>query len=143
NFIFEQLMDKEVGDLAYDAAAQLIHGFTAFPESDAFQTNILLYETEEEESEDEENEVESVSFDIDTKTKGELYMTANKIMQMVSSGFEVYDKKTKIMRPLQYKDIVLLTPTKKNNIDIQDVFKQLNIPIAVNDTQNYFRTTEI
>lgn len=146
NFIFEQLMDKEVGDLAYDDAAQLINGFKAFPESTDFDTDILIYESNQDDKvseDDDELEDMNVSFEIDTKTKGELVMVANKIIDMVSSGFLIYDKDNAQMRPIRYKDIVLLTPTKKNNIDIQDVFGQLGIPTAVKDTQNYFRTTEI
>jgi ATP-dependent helicase/nuclease subunit A len=145
NFIFEQLMDKKVGELAYDESAKLINGFTAFPESDCFSADVLIYETEEEESEEDSDSLESdsVSFQMNTKTKGEIYMVADKILEMVASGYEVYDKELKANRPVQFRDIVLLTPTKKNNIDIQDIFKQLQIPTAVNDTQNYFQTTEI
>ncbi|MFO8068656.1 MAG: helicase-exonuclease AddAB subunit AddA [Alkalibacterium sp.] len=145
NFIFDQLMDKEVGDLTYDDSARLVNGFTAFPEADNFQTDILLYESKEDDSEEEEDEPAalSVSFQIDTKTKGELYMVANKILEMMATGYEIYDKKAQTTRPLELKDIVLLTPTKKNNLDIQDIFKQLGIPTSVKDTQNYFQTTEI
>lgn len=146
NFIFEQLMDKQVGELNYDESAKLVNGFTDFPESTDFSTDILIYETsEEEELDDGEESLEELSgtFDMNTKTKGELYMVADKILSLVDSGYEIYDKKLKANRPLRFKDIVLLTPTKKNNIDIQDIFKQLKIPTAVNDTQNYFQTTEI
>lgn len=144
NFVFDQLMDKEVGDLTYDDSARLINGFTAFPEADDFQTDILIYESKEEETDEEEEPAAlSVSFQIDTKTKGELYMVANKILEMMRNGYEIYDKKEKVMRPLELKDIVLLTPTKKNNLDIQDIFKQLGIPTSVKDTLNYFQTTEI
>lgn len=144
NFVFDQLMDKEVGELTYDDSAKLINGFTAFPEADNFQTDILIYESKVEDSEEEdEPEPLSTSFQIDTKTKGELYMVANKILGLMANGYEIYDKKAQSMRPLELKDIVLLTPTKKNNLDIQDIFKQLGIPTAVKDTQNYFQTTEI
>lgn len=143
NFIFEQLMNKEVGDLEYDQAAQLVHGYKDFPESPNYEAEILIYETEQEDTDEEQDLEESSSFEIDTKVKGELFMTANKILSMIDSGFEIYDKEEDRMRPIQFKDIVLLTPTKMNNIDIQEVFKQLNIPVAVNETQNYFRTTEI
>lgn len=146
NFIFEQLMDKQVGELTYDDSAKLVNGFSAFPESNSFSTEILIYETSEEEQEGTEEEVVeelSGTFDLNTKTKGELYMVAEKINEMMDSEFEIFDKKLNKNRPLQFKDIVLLTPTKKNNIDIQDIFKQVNIPTAVNDTQNYFQTTEI
>ena len=37
----------------------------------------------------------------------------------------------------------MLTPTKNNNLEIQDEFKESSIPVSLNDTQNYFRTTEI
>lgn len=144
NFLFIQLLDKEVGNLEYDDAAQLIHGFTAFPESSTFETEVLIYEKEEEDQEEELDE-ESLNegFQIDSKTKGELLMVAEKILEMKKEGFEVYDKKSQSMRPLELSDIVLLTPTKKNNLVIQDVFKQLGIATAVRDTQNYFQTTEI
>jgi ATP-dependent helicase/nuclease subunit A len=146
NFLFIQLMDKEVGNLTYDEYAKLVHGFTAFPQSDQFNTEILIYEKEvdeEEESSDDESEELNEGFQIDSKTKGELLMVAEKILEMKRDGFEIYDKKTKEMRPIQLNDIVLLTPTKKNNLIIQDVFKQLGIATAVRDTQNYFQTTEI
>ncbi|PRY83300.1 helicase-exonuclease AddAB subunit AddA [Alkalibacterium olivapovliticus] len=146
NFIFEQLMDKKVGELTYDQSAKLVNGFTGFPDSQAFSTSVLIYETNEEESDDSDDlslEDVDVTFQMNTKTKGEIYMVAHKILDMVRNGYQIYDKKMKADRPIQFKDIVLLTPTKKNNIDIQDIFKQLKIPTAVNDTQNYFQTTEI
>ena len=46
-------------------------------------------------------------------------------------------------RPVTYQDIVLLTPTRKNNLVILDVFKKFGIPLEVNDAQNYFQATEI
>ncbi len=46
-------------------------------------------------------------------------------------------------RPIEYKDIVLLTPTKKNNLTILEIFKTLDIPLEMNDAQNYFQATEI
>lgn len=146
NFIFEQLMDKKVGELTYDDSAKLVNGFTGFPKSNQFNTSILIYETNEEDTEDVDSEsIEDVdvTFQMNTKTKGEIYMVAHKILDMISHNYQIYDKKLQADRPIQFKDIVLLTPTKKNNIDIQDIFKQLKIPTAVNDTQNYFQTTEI
>ncbi|MGO1918426.1 MAG: 3'-5' exonuclease, partial [Alkalibacterium gilvum] len=144
NFIFDQLMDKEVGELTYDKSAKLINGYTSFPESSDFNAELLIYESKVEESEnDDDDESVSSSFSVDSKTKGELYMVANRILDMLACGYEIYDKKLEKMRLLELRDIVLLTPTKKNNLDIQDVFKQLDIPTAVKDTQNYFQTTEI
>ena len=150
NYLFSQLMDKAVGNLDYDDSARLVQGFKAFPEELQCETEILIYEKDIQDESDDDAEVEadfedvSESFQIDTKTEGELLMVGEKILEMKQSGFVIYDKKLDAKRPVQFNDIVLLTPTKKNNIVIQDVFsKQLDIPVAVKDTQNYFRTTEI
>lgn len=80
---------------------------------------------------------------IEDKTEGELYVTALKIRELIDQNFLIYDKKLKTDRPITYQDIVLLTPTKKNNLTILDVFKSLEIPVQVNDAQNYFQATEI
>ncbi|KRN54261.1 helicase-exonuclease AddAB subunit AddA [Carnobacterium divergens] len=145
NLIFQQLMDKTVGQMAYDEAAKLIHGFPNFPESTLHQPEILIYEKGTSVSEEEETEVESLEWNmrIDDKTEGELLMVGQKIQQLIASEFPIYDKELKQNRPIHYQDIVLLTPTKKNNLVLLDIFKRLEIPIHVNDTQNYFQTTEI
>lgn len=144
NLIFEQLMDKSVGQLFYDEDAKLIHGFPDFPETNCHQPELLIYEKGSNEDTDSE-EVESVEWDmrIDDKTEGELLMVAQRIQQLIAEKFPIYDKDKKVNRPISYRDIVLLTPTKKNNLILLDVFKRMSVPIHVSDTQNYFQTTEI
>ncbi|MDN6640424.1 MAG: helicase-exonuclease AddAB subunit AddA [Tetragenococcus sp.] len=133
NLVFEQLMDETVGQIPYDEAAQLVPGFSAFPASEQFHTELLLYE----------KEVEDDPTVVDDKTEGELHMVALKIKELVDNQFMIYDKKQKETRPITYDDIVLLTPTRKNNLVIMDVFKQFQIPLEVNDAQNYFQATEV
>ena len=140
NLIFTQLMDRELGQIEYDTSAELITGFTGYPESRKHDTEILIFESETEESEIEELDL---TFTIDDKTEGELLLVGQKIQEMIASEFPIYDKKKKESRPIKYQDIVLLSPTKKNNLVILDVFKELDIPLFVNDTQNYFQATEI
>lgn len=140
NLVFEQLMDEKVGQIEYDDAAKLVYGFPAFPESNEFSPELLIYEKEQDVS--SEDSLIPSEF-IEDKTDGELYMTALKIRELIDSEFLIYDKKAKENRKVTYKDIVLLTPTKKNNLAILDVFKTLSIPVEVNDAQNYFQATEI
>lgn len=144
NLVFSQLMDVHVGQMDYDESAQLINGFTAFPTAENYDTELLIYEKETVEQQ------ESMLFDaenspaiIGDKTEGELHMVALKIRELVDSQFLIYDKHLKINRPIMYQDIVLLTPTKKNNLAILDIFKIFHLPVQVNDTQNYFQATEI
>lgn len=134
NLVFEQLMDEEVGQIPYDDAAKLVAGFPNFPESEAFHTEILLYEKDSDMEEDAY---------VEDKTDGELQVTGLKIRELIDQGFLIYDKKLKENRPLTFSDIVLLTPTKKNNIAILETFKKFDIPIEVNDAQNYFQASEI
>lgn len=146
NLVFEQLMDEQVGQIEYDEAAALIPGFDQFNDSGDYATELLIYEKKAAVSEDQAAvlpELAATEFVIEDKTQGELYLTALKIRELVDSQFEIYDKKTQTVRPVTYQDIVLLTPTKKNNLAILDVFKTVNIPIQVNDAQNYFQATEI
>lgn len=143
NFIFEQLMDKAVGQMDYDESAKLIQGFTAFPEMNQHETELLIYEKGIDTPEETEEEPLEWDMRIDDKTEGELLMVGQKIQQLIREEFPIYDKKTKMNRPIRYQDIVLLTPTKKNNLVLLEIFKQLAIPLQVNDTQNYFQTTEI
>lgn len=145
NFIFTQLMDIEVGNLDYDKNAELVYGNQNFDYSDKFDTEILIYEKEEEEetsfidSEIEVNEQISISH----KTTGEILVTASKIKELIENDFEIYDKKLEKNRIIDYRDIVLLTPTKMNNLEIQEIFQEAGIPTAINETQNFFQTTEV
>lgn len=136
NFIFTQLMDREVGNLDYDKNAELVYGNKNFNESEEFATEFLIYEQEN----DEELEGES---QISDKKSGEILMVAARIKEMITNGFEIYDKEEERMRPIEYRDIVLLTPTKGNNLEIQEIFQEANIPSAINETQNFFQTTEV
>jgi ATP-dependent helicase/nuclease subunit A len=132
NLIFTQLMDQKVGQIEYDKQAELINGFSAFPETDTFSPEVLIYQKNGD-----------VPEWIEDKSMGEIFMTASKIRQLIDGKFEIYDKKLKAMRPVRYEDIVMLTPTRSNNLTILEVFKQLGIPLAINDTQNYFQSTEL
>lgn len=142
NLVFEQLMDEQVGQIPYDKDAQLVNGFQQFLEAADYTTEILIYEKKKE-ADPEEDFPLAAELQIEDKTEGELHMTALKIRELVDSGYLIYDKKLKENRPVRYQDIVLLTPTKKNNLTILEIFKRFDIPLQVNDAQNYFQATEI
>lgn len=143
NLVFEQLMDERVGQIAYDEAAQLVHGFDQFDEAENYDTELLIYEKKSEKSEETVDLANAPQLLLEDKTEGELHMTALKIRELIDNKFLIYDKSIKENRPLTYKDIVLLTPTKKNNLTILEIFKIAGIPIQVNDAQNYFQATEV
>lgn len=141
NLVFMQLMNTPLGQMEYDADAQLVLGYQEFPEDSYHQTELLIYESGKDSTEEIEEMDEQ--FVIDDRTEGELMMVGQKIKELMESKFPIYDKKEKRNRPIRYEDIVLLTPTKKNNLVLLDVLQQFEIPLKVNDTQNYFQATEI
>jgi len=144
NYLFTQLMNRDLGEFEYDENAELVNGFKDFPESNNFDTELLIFENEDVDNSGLPDLGEGSEEDvIRNRTEGELKIIAHRIRDLVDSKEEIYDKDTGANRPVSYKDIVLLTPTKNNNLEIQDQLKQSNIPVAINNTQNYFQTTEI
>ncbi len=139
NLVFKQLMNAELGQIDYDDKASLVVGNKSYPTSQEHHTEILIYESQLE----EESALDDLSFHLDTSTEGELHLVASKIKELITNKFPLFDKKKGESRPISYSDIVLLTPTKKNNLEIMDILGMYDIPILVNDTQNYFQTTEI
>lgn len=142
NLVFQQLMDVNLGQLAYDKPAELVTGFKGYPESNAFVPEVLIFESDEEEDDAPVEDVDD-TFQINSKSEGELRLVGNRIKELFAEDYQIFDKKLKATRSIKYSDIVLLSPTKKNNLVLLDIFKELNIPIEVNDTQNYFQATEI
>ena len=138
NLIFEQLMDQKVGQIEYDEAAQLKFGFTAFPSSEDFHTELLIYEKQAELDDDMADE-----FGIDDKTQGEFHVITNKIQELIEQKFQIYDKKQKKFRDITYGDCVILSSTRKNHLHLLDIFAQKNIPVQLADAQNYFQATEV
>ena len=86
NFIFKQIMGEEVGEIDYDADAELKLGAT-YPEGEDVAAELLcIQQTEEEVIDGEEGaEVE--------KAQLEARLMAQRIKAMVDSGYEVYDRK--------------------------------------------------
>ncbi|QBO37226.1 helicase-exonuclease AddAB subunit AddA [Periweissella cryptocerci] len=136
NLIFTQLMDKQLGDLSYDGPAKLVAGATDYP-SELPQTATMMVYLEEA-----GDEVTDTAQVVPDKMTGQLLIVAQQIQQLITAG-EVYDRKAQAMRPVQWSDIAILESTRKANLKLLDIFKQENIPVAINDADNYFQTTEI
>lgn len=149
NFIFRQLMDVQVGQMAYDNLAELKQGNLTFPETRSCQSEVMIYLKGEIDSDlktDSELTLQADSesiMEIDDKATGEITMVAQKIRDLIDGKGEIYDKESKVSRRISYKDMVLLTPTKKNNLLILETFKEYGIPVVLSDSQSFFQRTEI
>jgi len=135
NLIFQQIMDVKLGQMAYDENAKLAYGATYYPdEIPTAPTELLLYETKP---------AEAASGPALDKSEGQIIAVAKRIKTMIDQQETIWDRKTQELRPITYQDIVLLTPTRSNNLLILDYFQRFGLPVVINDAQNYFQTTEI
>ncbi|MGC4375322.1 helicase-exonuclease AddAB subunit AddA [Fictibacillus sp. Mic-4] len=148
NFIFKQIMSETVGEIAYDEDAALIHGATYYPENDGLETELLVInkstpvvdEEGLETGESEKSELETVQL--------EARVIAEKIKQLVGTEGKppaaVLDKTTGSLRPVKYKDIViLLRATSTWAPAMLEEFKQQGIPAYAELSTGYFEAVEV
>lgn len=132
NFFFSQIMQKEIGNVAYDEKAALFYGAPyedETHEADIYATELLLVE------EDSQKEI--------TKKELEAKAVAKRIKELVGQ-FPIRNKKTGDVRCASYRDIVILLRT---NTGWDDVFRKVleseGIPVYIGSKTGYFSTKEI
>ena len=149
NLVFTQLMDQEIGDVAYDDRAQLKFAAKWYDSNQVTPaaTEIMLYDANADndtELTNEENQQRYLKLpEGSDKYAGEVWMIAMRIRQMLDNQELIYDQKLNHERPIQPSDIVILERTKGPNNRIVEQFGQLDIPVVVQDVQNYFKATEV
>lgn len=122
NFIFEQIMKKSLGGVEYDENAALNVG-ASYEAALGNETEVLLVKTSE-------REVEARA-------------VAQKIKDLISAQ-QVVDKKSGLLRPLKYSDIVILTRSVKGFADVfSEVLMKEGIPVFVGTKEGYFEAQEI
>ena len=143
NFIFEQIMGKDLGDVEYDDAAALYPG-AVFPpyeeEKDSkHETELLIAKLNSDDVEDSSDEakVELVSQELEAR------MIGNRIREIVGKEL-VLDKATGKYRPARYKDCVILLRTITGWSEIfTKTLKEMGIPAYSTSRTGYFETLEI
>ena len=154
NLIFSQIMDQEIGEIAYDDNAQLVYGSSDYPTDDkskaAFKAQVMLYyqdsstkATQPLKMRWENQEPMQADFTIDSKAQGEMMMVAQKIKQMQAEGYQIYDRKLQTMRPVKYSDFAILSQTRNSHLILAGELEKRGIPYHVQKAENYFKTTEI
>ena len=135
NYIFKQIMSKEIGEIDYTEQEYLQFGATYYPEQ-GMPPEIHLIETNKE-------EIEELEDDIEDKPQLEARVVANRILELVGNC-EVYDKKLETMRKAEYRDIVILmrATTKYADIFATELSKK-NIPVYADNQMGYFENTEV
>lgn len=131
NYLFAQLMSKEIGEVTYDHHAALHQGARYELEEGPYETELVLVDKQGEKAPNPQVEALQVCREI------EGLMTKEPPMM-------VYDKATDEVRPLMYKDIVILLRTMSGwSETFVSVLKDHSIPVFSNTATGYFDTIEI
>lgn len=128
NYIFKHMMDEQVGEVKYDEAAQLYYG-APYDESDHPVNLKVLVEADQEHS------------DL-TGSEQEAHFIVEQVKDILEHQ-KVYDMKTGSYRSATYKDIVILERSFGQARNLQQAFKNEDIPFHVNSREGYFEQTEV
>ncbi len=159
NYLFRQIMSPGVGEIDYDRAAELI-GRASFPEAEPerLQAEVHLIDRTspeaagEEDEASEENGVPSAGAELAEEASVaqlEGRLIAKRIRRWMQPGegeapLLVYDKKEGGMRPLAYRDIViLLRATAGWGPTIMEELRAAGIPVYAEQNDGYFAATEV
>lgn len=148
NDIFETIMNKETGIIAYDDTEKLYYGNKSLDEIPKKENEIIVVEDSkleleniytEEELEDIEEFAEDESNVLEecNKVSKEAIVIAERIKKLR----EEYSKEG---RNLKYSDIVILLRSVKNKADIyEDVLNQMGIPAKTDIGEGYLKLNEV
>lgn len=144
NYIFAQIMSRDLGDVDYAGDAELMAGADYYPDDIAKQANLLVYL---QESDAEATDATTVAVDQQKQfdgTSGQITVVARKIQQIMQDpDYQIFDRKAQAKRCPKYSDMTILVPTKNQNLDVLDILGEQNIPVTIEGTENFFQTTEI
>lgn len=129
NHIFSKIMTKELGGIVYDDAAALYPG-AVYPENSGCESELLLFEKPEKGAELNAKQVEAAGI-------------AARIKEL-KKNFQVLDKENGEMRPVQYRDMVVLLRSNSGwDEEFKEVFAKEGIPAYISSKTGYFATKEI
>ncbi|MGV3243546.1 helicase-exonuclease AddAB subunit AddA [Staphylococcus sp. 11262D007BW] len=126
NYLFHHMMDRQIGEIEYDEAARLYYGAPFDEVTVPLHFNVLLKDKAHE-------------FDANEQ---EAHLIAQQVESILATQ-KVYDMKTETYRPAEYRDIVILERNNNNARQLQQVFKDKDMPLFVNSKQGYFEQTEV
>ena len=121
NFIFRQIMTEDLGGIDYDDDAALNVG-ADYKKTGENATEVLVVDTDIRDN--DHKKVKGIN-----EREIEARAIAGKIRSMMEDNFRVTDKESGKLRPLQYRDIVILTRSSRGFSDVfVEILGQEGIP---------------
>ena len=137
NYIFRQIMRRDLGGIVYDEQAALYPGAEFEPVigvdgKSAYEMELLLVDAQKTGNE----------FELSNKQL-EVRVIAKRIKELLRTA-KVTDKASGQLRPAEYRDIVILMRSVKGWADVvSSILAEEGIPAYIGSTEGYFGTYEI
>lgn len=136
NAIFEKIMTQKLGGIVYDEDAALYVG-AEYPHMDGNKMEILIVDTKDGGLE------EIPKLKAEEARTVEIRGLAEKIHELMEQN-KVWDKKKETFRPLEYKDIVILSRSLKGYAEeIPKILGEEEIPVYAESQEGYYETLEV
>ncbi len=151
NLVFETIMSKQLGDISYNETEYLNYGanYPQMPDDkEKFQnqTELLILDLKEDESVTAFKDDEEPDEEDEEKVEDEVLeakFVANKIKELLESGYMVYDK-NEGYRKLRPKDIVILLRATNTLAPIYEKeISSLMLPVFTDSSTSYLDSVEI
>ncbi|KAJ48972.1 ATP-dependent helicase/nuclease subunit A [Clostridium tetanomorphum] len=157
NFIFKQIMCKNIGELDYDEEEKLNQGAN-FPELDeeincggSIEIN-LMEKNKVDSNNSSYEEYDNYIFSEEEEQPDNIQLEASMVSQIIKNlvngendnSFMVLDKATSKYRKIQYRDIVILMRATAEAAPIfMEELNNRGIPVFADTASGYFQTTEV
>ncbi|MFW5985978.1 MAG: 3'-5' exonuclease, partial [Halanaerobiales bacterium] len=135
NFLFSNLMSRKLGEIEYSKKAELVPGlsFDRTPAVNPLELNLL---------ENNSGEIEDENIEDLGRMEMEARFAAGRIKKLL--GKTIQDPRNDEIRPLDYRDIVILLRSPTGRIETyQEVFLEENIPLYADSDFGFLETVEI
>jgi len=145
NSIFESIMSKELGEIDYTEEEFLNLGADYEEvENGVTKSEVWVIDNAIDENDEDEEEENAVLEELNQLKKEELEskFVAQKIKEMINQKVMIKDKKEGL-RPIKYKDIVILLRSTKAAIIYEKEFVKKYIPVFTDGSSEYLDTIEI
>jgi ATP-dependent helicase/nuclease subunit A len=153
NFLFYQTMDEQVGEIAYDEQAALKPGLN-FPDQEETPVELMVInrgdphespgdekpETEQEDVSDQSEQADEEELET---AQLEARLIARQIKILMNKPYQVMDKESGRLRPLIYRDIVILMRSMPWAPVMMEEFREAGIPVYAEMSTGYFEAVEI
>ncbi|MEG1981597.1 MAG: helicase-exonuclease AddAB subunit AddA [Clostridia bacterium] len=142
NFFFSHCMTKNVGNVDYINDGALIAS-APYPKDESKITEITIINSAEDDAYDPDAVIEKdvlkySKYDIEAK------YVADKIAEMLKSGYEIFDIKNNCYRKATPSDFAVLLRKKRGTlVAFSNAFQNANVPVFCENNNNYFEQYEI